>query len=63
MEPISLENLLRIRPELKFLESTGHPRNHLPTGLVSKNLQGALMMLSNILSWSETEDFMQRTKK
>ena len=34
-----------------------------PTGLVSKNRHGALIMLSNILSWSLTEDFMQITKK
>ena len=47
MEPISLENLFRI----------------LPTGLVSKNLQGALRILLNMESWSLTEDFMQMEKK
>ena len=74
MDPISLENLLRMRPascnrlywiillRLIILESLSIPA-HLPTGLVSKNRQGALMMLSNILSWSFTLDFMQMTKK
>ena len=74
MDPISLENLLRMRPascnrlywiillQLIILESLSIPP-HLPTGLVSKNRQGALMMLSNILSWSFTLDFMQMTKK
>ena len=74
MDPISLENLLRMRPascnrlywiillQLIILESLSIPA-HLPTGLVSKNRQGALMMLSNILSWSFTLDFMQMTKK
>ena len=74
MDPISLENLLRMRPascnrlywiillQQIILESLSIPA-HLPTGLVSKNRQGALMMLSNILSWSFTLDFMQMTKK
>merc|ERR1719394_905610 len=47
MEPMSFENLFRIRP----------------TGLVSKNLQGALVMLLNILSWRATEERIQRTKR
>ena len=64
IEPMSLENLFKIRPrDDKYQDKIERKTKNLPTGFVSKNLQGALSICLKTLLWSETEEDMQREKK
>ena len=64
IEPISFENLFKIRPRDDIKVSLIKNKTQiLPTGLVSKNLQGALSICLKTLLWRKTEEDMQREKK
>ena len=66
IEPMSLENLFKIRPRDDInvrIVNKQRQKDNLPTGFVSKNLQGALSICLKTLLWRETEEDIQREKK